>query len=514
MSVPPPQRIPRSALVLLAACAAFHLAWFAACTATDSFGLDETITMTQMKPTLRGLLRAVRLDTGPPGWFFGLWLWWKAVGPDEWLMRLPSALAVAAMPFPLYFGLRRLVPDRTALLAVVLTVLSPYVMRNSAEIRFYPVLQLLSALSLLSLLRLEESLDLPGRAWIGRGLLWSAIGAAILYTHTLSAFYLWTQGGWLLARRGRCAIWRWLPFLALAGLLFVPWLPYSLEQSSLPHLNWIGDVIRGKIGLPLLADTAVHFVSGAGDPSRGFARHAPPVFLFFPLFAVGAAALSRGLTAASAGKSADARVPRSLLAVLMVAVPPALLLLLSYVKPLYSPRYVLPSLPFFMLCVAAGIATLPTRALRLAAAAACVAALAAGTWRTRVSWPLDDWRGIARHILDSEAMRPAAADEPLYVLADRWEHARVIRWHIEREAERAGRPIEVRVRALPDTKNAATFIARGTETFWYTASPGELAPLLDRLSAAGTPYIAFDSVPSGGFESRCRCWRLERVPAP
>jgi len=487
----------RASLFVLAACSAFVLAWFAAFQGTASFGMDESITMTQLDRDFRGMLGAVKRDTGPPGWFFGMWLWWHVGAPAEWSMRLPSILAAAAVPFPLFLAFRRLVSDRTALLAVAMTAVGPFFVRYAPEMRFYAVLQLLVALSTLAMLRLEEVLDAPreDRRWIGRGLWWAALGAFVLYAHTLAAFYLWAQGLYLLARRGTRGIGRWLPFLALSGLLFAPWVPFAANQGAMPQLSWIADRIGGQIGLPLVAQMVVEFVSGMADPGGDFLKHAPPAFVLAPLAIVGLAGFAR-------------RDRRASLALAMLLLPTALLLAASYVRPYFVTRYLIPSLPFFFLAVAAGIERIPRPPLRATVAALCLATLLAATWRNRHSWPTDDWRTAARAMI---AVERAEGSGEIVVLGDRWEHFRITEVHVAREIAASHAGLVPRHIPMPDKSRTLKFVADPPARFWYCAAVGSLDRGLDRLAEAGHTYVPVEAIQSGGQDRRCFYWLLVRV---
>lgn len=496
-SSPAPAPPSRASLLVLAACSAFVLAWFVLFQATASFGMDESITMTQLDRDFRGMLGSVKRDTGPPGWFFGMWLWRHVGAPAEWSMRLPSILAAAAVPFPLFLAFRRLVSDRTALLAVAMTAVGPFFVRYAPEMRFYAVLQLLVALSTLAMLRLEEVLDAPreDRRWIGRGLWWAALGVLVLYAHTLAAYYLWAQGLYLLARRGTRGMGRWMPFLALAGLLFAPWVPFAASQGAMPQLAWIADRIRGHIGLPVVAQLVVEFVSGMSDPAGDFAKHAPPAFVFAPLAVVGMVGFAR-------------RDNRAFLALAMLLLPVALLLAASYVRPYFVTRYLIPSLPFFFLAVAAGIERIPARALRATVAALCLATLLAATWRNRHSWPTDDWRTAARAMI---AVERAEGSGEIVVLADRWEHFRITEVHVAREIAASGAGLVATGIPMPNKGQTARFVADPPTRFWYCAAVGSLDRGVGRLAEAGHAYVPVEAIQSGGQDRRCFYWRLVRV---
>lgn len=237
----------------------------------QSLWLDEAFTARVAPLDPAGIIAAIRsdLDTPPLHPFVVhafLVLGNSGPGNNDFVLRLPSALA-AILCIPLtYVVTRRLLGLRTALLATALMALSPYAIYYAQEARMYALVLLFTLLAMYCLLRMlptplapkvfgggsdaarpqlqgknsrAHSIlppELGGRWWCGF-VLASALG---LYTHFFGFFVLgllvlyallqlallWRSGETKAAAGGLRRV-----VLAVAAilLLYLPWLPVLLS---------------------------------------------------------------------------------------------------------------------------------------------------------------------------------------------------------------------------------------------------------------------------------------------
>lgn len=151
------------------------------------------------------------------------------------LIRLPALIAgIVSIPLVYSIGTRT-VGRGAALLAAVLTTLSPFMIFYSAEARGYGVMMALVLLSTLSLLL---AIDRGRRGWWVAYAVFAVLAA---YTHYTSVFVLAAQVGWTLwvhpgARK---------PLLiatAAAALAYVPWLPSLQDDLDSPTTAILSDL--------------------------------------------------------------------------------------------------------------------------------------------------------------------------------------------------------------------------------------------------------------------------------
>jgi uncharacterized membrane protein len=268
-----------------------------------------------------------------------LHLWpWVSAG-DFWL-RLPSAV-LGALAAPLAWAwVRRIGSPAEALLTGLLVAAMPLQVDLAQEARMYGLLLLLTALSLWLLDRLLV------QPTSGALLAYAAIAACMLYTHYYGAFLIAGEGAAVLLafrshyKGARAA----LGALAVAAVLFVPWLPVLASQAA---------AIRGDywIESPTLTTLWVTF--------RDLAAHTPPDEPFRIVLRV-AYVIQAGLLIL--GAVVAWRRPRQRVAACLLVLPIAMALGMSIlVAPIYAVRYVSPVGLGFALLLSRGAFSLTNR---------------------------------------------------------------------------------------------------------------------------------------------------------
>lgn len=203
--------------------------------------LDEALSVNISQLPLGELTEALRHDGHPPLYYVLLHGWTSIFGTSDVAVRSMSGV-FGLMTIPVVWLLARRKGGPTlGWIAVAVIAVSPFAVRYSDEARMYALVILLVTVGWLLIDDLvDRGLVTPWR--IGTLTL---VGAALLYSHYWSI--------WLLVALGLASLWRvwraadspsrrpWLAILlaiVLSGVLFLPWLPSMLYQSSHTGTPW------------------------------------------------------------------------------------------------------------------------------------------------------------------------------------------------------------------------------------------------------------------------------------
>jgi 4-amino-4-deoxy-L-arabinose transferase-like glycosyltransferase len=271
-------------------------------------------------------------------------------GHSEFAVRSLSVLfGVAAVP-SFYLVSRRLFDDRTTALASILLAINSLFIEYAQEAKSYTLATLIVMWSWYTLLDL---IDEPGWA---RALSYSLVTATLAYCQFFSLLVLTAQLAALsVLRPGSKVLKVVAPSILMIGILSLP-IAFMLWQIR-GAADWI---VRPNV-IVALHQLAVRFIN---LPRRiGLLPHTVVLLsvvtlvpLALPIFGV-ASGLRRvdrdklfGYSCATFG-----------------AILPVVCLLTAsfFVKPVYVTRYVLPSLPFFLLLLAAGLYELPLSLMKV-----------------------------------------------------------------------------------------------------------------------------------------------------
>jgi 4-amino-4-deoxy-L-arabinose transferase-like glycosyltransferase len=184
-------------------------------------------------------------DNHPPLFFLLLGAWLKLFGANEFAIRLfPLVINLVTLPVIYLLGFQIFRNRAVSLVACLVFSLSPYLVYYSQEARMYSLLLLLSCLSMLFFLKIQESAGWQSYAGF---VLFSVLG---LYTHYYYAFFLCFQVlYWIFF--GDRRIYNFLNSLAVIVLFFIPWLPVLLYQVSQKNHSdlWIRGDAHGMTAL-------------------------------------------------------------------------------------------------------------------------------------------------------------------------------------------------------------------------------------------------------------------------
>jgi mannosyltransferase len=335
-----------------------------------SYWRDEGATLSAVTRPAGDLLRMLgHADAVHGVYYLMVWAVVRIFGTAELVTRLPSAVAMAVTAIAVAGIGRRLISRRAGLLAGLVFAALPEVSRYGQEARSYATVSALAAVASYLLVRvLNEAppgespapggADGPGRPpdrrrWlIGYGAAVAVLGVVnifglvIIPAHGLTVLLASRRaraagpgsGGVPGARASGRGLRRgWLAAIAAAVAVASPVLVYAWQQQGAqewlkpPSLSMLAK-LPNLIGSPFLAGALLLVIIGGVATSR-----------------------AAGRTAADW----PARLPALCLPWLLM--PPAILILLSFIHPVYTLRYVLYCLPAVAVLAGAGLAALGWR---------------------------------------------------------------------------------------------------------------------------------------------------------
>ncbi len=299
--------------------------------------------------------------------------WWTILGQSELMIRGLSALAALAT-IPTVYGLaHRLFGARPAMIAAVVFGANPFVALHAHYARSYTLLMLLVTAASYSFVR-----GVQERSWR----YWAAYcvcGALGIYTHFFAGLVLASHAVSLLFLPRREVPWRRLA-ASVAGMavLLVPLLLFFLSRD-VALIEWIK---RPRLtALPgLLLD-----YSGSRT-------------LLLAYGAAGAMALHRTVHLWRR-RGIDVDAWGHALAWSWFLLPVASAFLVSYIRPVFVPRYLIVSLPPLVILVGAGLARLRLRWLVPATSALLVVSVPVAANAYKEQPEQEDFRAVTRHIL-------------------------------------------------------------------------------------------------------------------
>lgn len=301
---------------------------------TDLWGDEAFSVMTSLGPPEKLLSILATSEPHPPLYPFLLAVWLRLFGSSELVARLPSAFAgiasvavAAALARSFAPAGNRRLATVAAVVTALLVALNPFQVWYSQEARMYAQVSFFAGLATLALLRL----------WHGRR------GAIALYalavlgaagSHYYGLFVPLGHGLAMLAtaRGNRAALVRWARAIALATVLYLPWVYVALRVFT----SYYGGA-PGSEDLPQVA------LSSWARIAAGWSLDWTDTVRFASILSILALI---GLILPS--RSDDDRFLRIVLA-FSFATPFVGGYLVSLVRPLYNERYlIVTSLPFIL----------------------------------------------------------------------------------------------------------------------------------------------------------------------
>jgi uncharacterized membrane protein len=193
--------------------------------------LDETVSFFHIKAGFSGILSRQGWPIVPV-YSYVLWLWSKAMGTSEIMLRIPSILAMLGAVYLLYRAARRLFDQDVALICAVVFCLHPFVIFESIDIRPYAFGTLAITASILVLVHLQHN----GSIWLAA--LFGFSAAFIVYFHLLFAVIIPALAICFFARKINHRKVFWLQcgvallVFAISFLPIIPGFQYMMHTSA------------------------------------------------------------------------------------------------------------------------------------------------------------------------------------------------------------------------------------------------------------------------------------------
>lgn len=267
------------AVVLLAAALRF------ATLGTQSLWADEGFTAKIAGHSLSAAASQVpHTESTPPAYYALAWIWAHLFGTSAYALRSLSALFGTVTVWAVYWAATALSTRRVALLAALITAVSPIMVWYSQEARAYALMVLLTVLALGFFVR---ALAEPRRRWL---IGWAVCSALALATHYFAVFPLAVEAAWLLiSLRQRRDFLVVLAIPVIVGAALIPLLLFqkahvprpwtstftvldqikAIAQSFLVGITWTPLTHRvGVAVLAVLAVAAVFALWRGGQPEE------------------------------------------------------------------------------------------------------------------------------------------------------------------------------------------------------------------------------------------------------
>lgn len=454
------RRNERIALALVVALAALLRLWRLG---YQSFWLDEALTLGAADPPPPGISFLTKLlwDVHGPLYTLIINLWRHAGESEAWL-RLPGAVAGIATVWLIYAWLRREAGREAALVGALLMAVNPFHVYYSQELRFYPLLTMFTAMSLLAF---RVFVDRPAaRTGLLLGL---SLGLACL-SHFMALFLCAAFAVHLvMTGRARGDHLRYGLLAATAAFVIVsPWIyrelfylkrirmtdpasrpvVYRMEEGRFPPLmSYPYALYAFAVGFSFGPDLReLHTFTSAGALVK---RHIPEIvsvaILFGGLFILGAVRLCRERRLA---------LFLSILAVTVLLVTAAAVLKIKVLNA----RYLVIAFPAFIAVIACGVPRGRASGALTAGAACAVMLFSTASYHIVPRFARDDIRGAVELIARNEQ----AGD---IILAPGMEP--VVRWYYggERPVESIYAPLLSRERI----EARLTRMIEGRRRVWY-----------------------------------------------
>jgi 4-amino-4-deoxy-L-arabinose transferase-like glycosyltransferase len=377
----------------------------------QSMWADEGYTAWLTKYSLSAILTVLPTDDHPPLYYFLLHLWRGPFGNSVVAMRSLSVVSSTLCLPVMYLLARKIFQSRVCgLIALAFASISYFPIWYAKEVRCYAFLELVSCVCVyLMVLALE-------RLTVVRVLLVSLSVAVVLYTHTMTLFYLpgimifWMCYPSQLNLRGRLKYGAIVAGIVL--LLYAPWIRTLWTQVRSVHSGFW----PAKPGLTNLLDTICLYCGvGTADLQAAFRLHLPGTKFFGFLTWMPLVVLALGFSFFQALTSRDAGVRRKMLAISAMAVLPIILVFIDsrLLTPVFVNRVFLGAGVFLPLLLCFPVAFSKNRSIYLRVAPAVIILMVAALSLSVHHEERDDWRGVTRYVLSlPEQQREVFAFQP------------------------------------------------------------------------------------------------------
>lgn len=292
---------------------------------TQSLWRDEAFSYLLAKMGIIKMINLTAYDFNPPLYYFLLHYWIKLFGSSEIAIRSLSLLFFCATIYIVYLFLTEILnlSNKKSFIYMILFLCNPLLLFFAFEARMYSLFAFLSALSFFALCKKRERL-------------YFFVTLLGLYTHYFMVLVLISQLLFIILAKAKKIILLPLRQIAYPFLVFIPWTLFILNKMPFSDVSWI----------PFSDPRTIFYF-----PSLilfGYQKN----FHYFPInkeliffLLVGLSLLLIGLVISGfilMAKNRNSRLFWIALCLLIWAFFPTLTsYLISFIKPIYVPRYLI-----------------------------------------------------------------------------------------------------------------------------------------------------------------------------
>ncbi len=174
------------------------------------------------------IISGTAADTMPPVYYFMLHFW-GLISQQIWFLRMLNVILSTVVIYLVIKIVCRIANSKAALIAGILTAISPFQIYHAQELRMYVILEFALLIHILLFVDLFVNANLNGNGkWKAFGLVLSGIVA--LFSHNLAVFTIAGLNLFLIIRKDWRCFGRYMLFQIIMLIAFLPWLVFLPGQ--------------------------------------------------------------------------------------------------------------------------------------------------------------------------------------------------------------------------------------------------------------------------------------------
>lgn len=379
-------------LLLTAAAAALRFHFLG----VKSFWLDEASSVTFARQPWLDFLHTMWWGEANMAFYYLILRGWLHFGDSEfWLRSLSVAFGVLAVPAVYALG-KRFVSSQVGIAAAILLTIQSFHIQYSQELRSYSLVVLLLILSTYAFLALMETPD-RSSLWLA----YVALSVLAIYTQVFALFVIASQ--WIVltpSRIKRLGVGKLLSAGTAMATLVVP-IVLVMRREDKGQLDWVP-----RPSLASISGVLENLDGKSAAGSQGAVVAMLLLGLYLALWICAIVWIFRRGKQEAENPKAQAAV--SLFALWLIF-PLAVMIGISWVKPIFYPRYLLMCVPAAILLASQGLVALygAFKPGRLVASGVFLLLIVLGAFECRDYYSSfknygNNWRGVANYILEHE----------------------------------------------------------------------------------------------------------------
>lgn len=313
----------------------------------EDLWVDEIFSINLANNNIYGIITGSLKDTNPPLYYIILHYWSSLFGNGEFISRVPSVIFGIISIYVIYKTGRLIFNKEIGLISAFILSVSLFHIRYSQEVRSYSLLVLFVLLSnyyyfhILKDNKIINKQMEKSKKWViidSNNIVYIISTVVVLYIHFYGLFYVIFQNIYHLLVY-RKYIKNWIILQGSILLLFIPWLPFVLSQTTR-----IVDKGMPIIGNPTLEKFYRTMVVFSGNDSVLY------IFLLIGIYGTIHALRLYFLNKNKKEGKREIKISEYIFLLGWLLIPIIISIVISYfITPIYVDRYVIASLPALIL---------------------------------------------------------------------------------------------------------------------------------------------------------------------